>query len=278
MDPYLEARWLWPDVHGRLVPSIADALAPQVAPAYYVAIEERTYLVPAMPESPPRRPDIALVSTDSPSSASGSVATLVGVAPRTVTLPLYERIRETYLEVREVGTHAVVTVIELLSPTNKVGGGRAEYQEKRAQVLETATSLVEIDLLRDGDPMEMSPRPEELYRILVAPSWERPRARLWALGLRSLLPDVPVPLREREKEAGIPLGKLLPELYDRARYDLRLDYRQPVPDPALPPEDAAWVEALLQEKGRRPATEVRQEESETDDPRPATDETQGQKA
>jgi hypothetical protein len=273
MDPYLEARWLWPDVHNSLVGVIRDSLVPQVAPAYYVAIEERTYIAPVEP-APPRRPDIALVATRS-REAAGGVATLAGVVPTTVTLPLYETIRETYLEVREVGTHAVVTVIELLSPTNKVGSGRGEYAEKRAQVLQTATSLVEIDLVREGEPMEMDPRPEDLYRILVSPSWERRLARLWAFRLWSLLPDVPVPLREREKEAVIPLGKLLAELYDRARYDLRLDYRLSPPDPALPPADADWVEALLQEKGLRPSAVDAKEPGAAKDPPSAKDETQG---
>jgi hypothetical protein len=139
----------------------------------------------------------------------------------------------------------VVTAIELLSPTNKSGSGRGEYVRKRTELLETATSLVEIDLLREGEPMPLRPVPTALYRIVVAPSWERWRARLWAFGLRSLLPDVPVPLREREKEAVVPLGKLLAELYDRARYDLRLDYRQPPPEPPLSPEDTNWVAAVL---------------------------------
>jgi hypothetical protein len=248
MDPYLEARWLWPDVHGRLIPAIADALAPQVAPADYVAIEERTYVVPA--------------------------------EPLTVVLPRSERVRETYLEVRAVGTHAVVTVIEVLSPTNKSGGGRSDYTARRAEVLDTATSLVEIDLLREGEPMEMSPRPATLYRILVAPIWTRPEARLWAFRLHSLLPEIPVPLREREKEASIPLGKLLAELYDRARYDLRLGYGQPPPEPPLSPEDAEWAARVLRGDSTIAGTPDDRSAAVTpgDEAQPESDGTQGEEA
>ena len=44
MDPYLEQSALWPDVHNGLIAEIRNALAPQLRPRYYVAIEERTYL------------------------------------------------------------------------------------------------------------------------------------------------------------------------------------------------------------------------------------------
>jgi hypothetical protein len=93
--------------------------------------------------------------------------------------------------------------------------------------------------------MEMTPRPTEAYRILVARHWNYPHAHLWAFNVRDVLPSVPTPLRQDEQEAVIPLGKLLAERYDRARYDLRLDYQQPPPEPPLSKEDAAWVAALL---------------------------------
>jgi Protein of unknown function (DUF4058) len=119
------------------------------------------------------------------------------------------------------------------------------------------TSLVEIDLLRAGEPMEMEPLPESDYRVLVGCGWERPKARLYAFGLRQALPVVPLPLSEGENEAQLPLGQLLAEVYDEARYDLRLDYRPAPPDPPLSPEDAAWVEDLLREKQLRGSFEDR---------------------
>ena len=35
MDPWLEGPTIWADVHGRLITSIADALAPQLASALF---------------------------------------------------------------------------------------------------------------------------------------------------------------------------------------------------------------------------------------------------
>lgn len=45
MDPYLEHPALWPDVRNSLIAAIRDALAPLVAPRYYVGLERRTYLL-----------------------------------------------------------------------------------------------------------------------------------------------------------------------------------------------------------------------------------------
>lgn len=250
MDPYLEHRYLWPDVHHGLITAIRRSLAPQVAPAYYVAVEERTYIVASDRQQFVGQPDVAIIAPLSQKDASaGGVATAVATPPLTVSLPLYERVREAYLEIREARTHAVITAIEVLSPTNKISHeGRQEYETKRRQVLATVTSLVEIDLLRAGEPMAMEPQPETDYRVLVGRGWERPMARLYAFGLRQALPVVAVPLSEEEQEAQLPLEQLFAELYDEARYDLRLDYRPAPPEPPLSPEDAAWVGELLREK------------------------------
>jgi hypothetical protein len=258
MNPYLERRDIWPDVHAALIVAIRDALAPQVEPRYYVAVEQRTYILPVEDGEQIIRLDVAVIAT-TPVRADPSVcpivvatetamATETTVEITTVTLPLYERVRESYLEIRDAETHEVVTVIEVLSPSNKVPGqGRLEYEAKRRQVLMTLTSLVEIDLLRAGEPMPMKPVPKSYYRILVRRGWEGNKGIVYAFGLRHPIPEIPVPLRQGEKEAKLNLNPLLSDIYDRARYHLRLNYRQP-PDPPLPPDDLAWVQKILKEK------------------------------
>ena len=253
MDPYLERRNVWPDVHSALIVATRDTLAPQVAPAYYVAIEERTYIVVLDSAECIGRPDVAIITAPREAQPGSEVETATAVASvaQTVVLPQFEEVHERYLEIREVQTHAVVTAIEILSPSNKAPGeGRDAYEAKRRQVLSTLTNLVEIDLLRGGKPMEMQPPPQSDYRILVRAGWERPQARLYTCSVRQALPEVPVPLRRGEQEARLPLGTLLADIYARAYYDLRLDYRQP-PEPPLSPLDAAWADALLRTKGLR---------------------------
>ena len=253
MDPYLERRNVWPDVHSALIVATRDALAPQVAPAYYVAIEARTYIVALDSAEFIGRPDVAIITAPMAAQPAGEAGTATAVASgaQAVVLPQFEEVHERYLEIRAVQTHAVVTALEILSPSNKAPGeGRTAYEEKRRQVLATLTNLVEIDLLRGGKPMEMQPLPQSDYRMLVRAGWERPQARLYVCNVRQPLPEISVPLRRGEQEARLLLGLLLADIYARAHYDLRLDYRQP-PEPPLSPPDAAWADALLHTRGLR---------------------------
>jgi len=67
--------------------------------------------------------------------------------------------------------------------------------------------------------------------------------------MRQAIPAVSVPLQRGEQEVQLAVGELLAQVYDRARYDLRVDYRTAPPEPPLSAEDAAWVDELLRENG-----------------------------
>src|SRR5690606_4556754 len=153
-------------------------------------------------------------------------------------VPAFAEWRETWLEVRHGGE--VITVLELLSPTNKLSGaGRAAYEQKRAQVLASPTHLVEIDLLRGGQPMAFRGTDRRAdYRILVSRGDQRPRAEVRLFSLREPMPRFPLPLRRGDREPEVDLGAILHRLYDLAGYDLRVDYSAP-PVPPLDANDAA---------------------------------------
>lgn len=259
MDPYLEHPALWPDVHNSLILALRDDLAPALRPRYYVAVEERTYVVEADELLLVGRSDAALVRPAPRDDARRSMANAplrrgATIAPVPVILPLPDRIRETYLEVRSVERGEVVTAIELLSPSNKrPGEGRRLYEEKRLRILGTQTHLVEFDLLRAGEPMAMSPREiAASYRIVVSRAETRPRAELYAFGVREPIPAFPLPLQPGVAEPLVDLGRLLATVYDRAGYDLRIDYRAD-PVPPLEADDADWARALLSSRSMNPA-------------------------
>ncbi len=170
----------------------------------------------------------------------------------TVTIPMPETVRETYLEVRDVATKEVVTVIEVLSPKNKrAGDGRQTYNKKRLRVLGSLSNLVEIDLLRNGKPMAIVQNDiQSSYRILVSRSDFRPSADLYAFNLQNPIPSFLLPLRERDSEPIFDLQAILHDLYDRASYDLVIDYTQD-PVPALSNADKDWLHTFLQENGLR---------------------------
>jgi hypothetical protein len=68
-----------------------------------------------------------------------------------VTIPLMkgdvDEIQDTWIEIRNLPELDLVTVIEILSPTNKTGLGRVEYIDKRDQYIDMHVNLVELDLL-----------------------------------------------------------------------------------------------------------------------------------
>jgi hypothetical protein len=249
VDPYLENPELWPDVHNRLIAALGDDLSPLLRPNYYVALEERTYL-----EEPGElvlvgRPDLTVVDRNRQGAARGSKHSLTPTLVE-VELPIGAQVRETFLEVRTATEGDVVTVVELLSPGNKRSGmGRRVYLDKRELVLSTHTSLVELDLLRAGEPMPtIGPRVGSDYSILVSRGYRRPKADLIPFGVRDPIPQFPLPLRRGENELTVALGRVLHGLYDRASYDLRIDYSKD-PVPPLASDDADWARALVRERG-----------------------------
>lgn len=251
MDPYLEQRALWPNVHNSLITALRDDLAPRLRPHYFVAVEERTYIDGSGGLTFAGRPDVTVPQVREAATRyqTGLWDRQPGVA--VVELPMPETVHEVYLEIRGQDDR-VVTVVEVLSPANKMPGeGRDLYERKRMRVLSSLTNLVEIDLLRIGQPMAVRgnghPAP---YRILVSRAASRPWGELYYFGVRNPIPDFALPLQPGDAEPVVALNRLLHELYDRAGYDLRIDYRQE-PEPSLEHEDALWSDALLRQAALR---------------------------
>ena len=80
MDPYLERRNVWPDVYSAFIVATRDALAPQVAPAYYVAIEERMYIVALDSAEFVGRSDVAIITAPTAGQPASEAATATAVA------------------------------------------------------------------------------------------------------------------------------------------------------------------------------------------------------
>jgi hypothetical protein len=245
MDPYLEHPSLWPDVHNRLIAALADDLSERVAPRYYIGLERRTYLLKADDLVFIGRPDIAVASTPgAPGVTPHLVATSVTVLD--VDVPMQDEVSENFLEIHEVKTGKLVTILELLSPVNKLHRqGREEYARKRGYIFRSWTNLVEIDLLRAGEPMPVvGVQMQSDYRILVSRGLQRPHASLIVFSLRQPIPAFTLPLLPGDDEPEVAINRILHALYRRARFDLRLDYTQP-PIPPLPAADAAWAQVLI---------------------------------
>lgn len=251
MNPYLEHPEVWPEVHHRLITAIADVLNPLVLPKYRVAIEKRVYELDGEKSVLVGIPDVIVAKqrTQTNPACSNVAVAAPPATPVTVTVPMPEEVREGYLEVRELATGEVVTAIEVLSPTNKrPGKGRQVYEEKRRKVLGSRTHLVEIDLLRGGEPLPVFGNEiEASYRILVSRGNCRPVADLYLFNLPDVIPSFPLPLRSGDVEPAIDLQTVFNGVYERAGYDYMIDYNS---EPVLPlsESDAAWADTLLREK------------------------------
>ena len=250
MDPYLEAPGLWPDVHESLMNIFREQLTTFLAPKYIAELNTQI-VIDRILDDPldPRMvlPDVTVTRPDRPNS---SPVAAVPVAPAPVRvnipMPIPTRLVNVYIRLRE--NEKVVAVIELLSPVNKrPGDGRRDYLEKRASFLEAGLHVIEIDLLRSGPrtPLEGEVPPSD-YLAVVSNAYERPACDVWPITIRQALPTIQIPLLRPDPSVPLNMGQALRTAYERARYDLRIDYSQSPPPPPLSAIDAAWLDEFLQ--------------------------------
>lgn len=245
MNPYLEQEDVWHDFHERFIPHVAETLLPQVRPNYIVKLDEHAY-IHELPSNERRllgRADVAVARSGSPLPISPGA--VVAEAPAYAVVPLAADVeRHTFVEIRDRKSRDLVTVIELLSPSNKrPGGDREQYLAKRDAFLSSGIHFIELDLLRGGPRLPVEPLPACDYYALVSRSEERPRVGVWPVQLREVLPVIPVPLRAPDSDARIDLQQLLHDVYEKAGY---ADYvYESEPQPPLRIEDAAWAAGLI---------------------------------
>ncbi|MEX2139554.1 MAG: DUF4058 family protein [Pirellulales bacterium] len=266
-DPYLEAPSIWPDLHDRLAELISAELNRTLPAPYYARLDMRQEV--GIVDDQPRAvvPDVSIVRAGTRAASKGAIAVLEG--PRTepskgidVTVELAP-IRHPFVEIRDASRgHKLVTLIEIVSPSNKrPGADRRAYQQKQREVLDSDASLVEIDLLRNGErPLpnmnleefvaKLDPQPD--YVVSVNRAWRRVGVlsdyELFPIGIRETLPCIPIPLTKDLPEPTLDLQWVFNQAYDRGPYRRgAVDYDQP-PVPPLAEAEQAWVRQLLAER------------------------------
>ncbi len=257
MDPYLELHW--GDIHSRLVAYSSDALNAVLPDDLVSRVEERVAIAPE--EEDLTRfviPDV-LVSESAPivaSSPTANAANVGVVADPIVLLAQMEPRTERYITIIDAKTERLVTVIEFLSPTNKRRGeSMRDYRSKRAELLEADVSVVEIDLVREGDWLALlrsyvlHSRHYTTYRATIRRAEKPGRVELYRMPLRQKLALTPVPLRHGEQDVTLDLQEMINQSYLKGRYD-RTDYRRPC-DPPLEGQDAEWANEVLRQAGRQ---------------------------
>src|SRR5438105_6320764 len=222
MNPYLEHEDAWNNFREQFPDRVVEVLEPQVGPNYFLKVDEHIY-IHELPEDQRRflgRADAALSHMPDKGRERGpGTATVTIKAPRRVLLPAVDKVGMSYVEIRDRRSRRLVTVIELLSPSNKrPGPDREQYEYKRAEILASSTHLVEIDLLRGGERMPFDEPVVCDYCVVVSRSEMRRQAELWTIGLRDRLPPIPIPLLGNEVGPILDLQAILHHLYDTRGY------------------------------------------------------------
>lgn len=257
MDPYLEQSW--GGVHNTLI-AYAQAMLNERLPRDLRARTQERIVVEMPDEDHTYYPDIRVVEDGRSRGSATTMATTDVALADPLVVYFHEPETQTFLEIREPGPQRrLITVLEIVSPSNKIGKGREQYLQKQQDLSEAGVSLVEIDLLRGGPhvlqlPLSQYPASHRTaYKVCVCRGGKA-SAEIYRVPLREPLPAIRVPLRPDDADVRLDLQTLIAQVYHHGRYD-DIDYTQPTVPP-LEPDDDAWADELLRAAGKRSAKAV----------------------
>ncbi len=257
MDPWLEAPGLFPDLHNTLIGYIREVIAAGLPRPYYTAIATRVYV-----EQSDRQiePDVdVLIRKKRPRLEPADAGGLLIAKPR----PLVFRtpsdpIREWAIEIRHPDSgDRFVTSVEVLSLSNKRRGteGRKQYLKKRRELREGKVNILEIDLLRAGEPTTLAPmeRAERRagpfdYHICARRYYRSLSTEVYPIPMAERLPLIAVPLLKGDPDITVDFQAVFERSYAVALFDRRVVYSKACAPP-LTPDQQAWAEGILKSKG-----------------------------
>lgn len=265
MDPYLERRDLFPDLHGSLIFCLKEHMQPLLPEPYYASSSRRTWV-----EVSERfvEPDVHVViprDTLIPRQESDTAAAVAERAEPVLVRVEHDEWREVYLDIfigprRE---RRLVTSIEVLSPSNKLPGnkGRELYLQKQQEVLGSRTHLIEIDLLRYGTHTTAVPIDWLRHQVgtfdyhVCCHHFDVPKDfHVYPIRLEQSLPLINVPLLPGDGSVEVDLQAVFNRAYDAGPYRREIDYEHESPDPPLDDQRTKWarerVSAWTASRGR----------------------------
>ncbi|HUG93672.1 MAG TPA: DUF4058 family protein [Planctomycetaceae bacterium] len=260
MDPYLEHPELWGDFHDSLITYIRESLQPALPEPYFAQTGKRLWVEttrrPIEPDVQVRR---AEGSAYEPTFGTGGAATALAAEPVVITVP-HDEHREPFIEIRSADGNTLVTVVEVLSPTNKTPGehGRGLYLEKQQEILDGKVHLVEIDLLRGGEHTTAVPLDWALektgpfdYHVCIHRFDTYSDYIVHPVRLQSPLPTIDVPLLPGDGSVRLDLQDVFNRTYDTGPYRRCVHYGESEIVPALSDAHARWAADLVL-RARRP--------------------------
>ena len=250
MNPWLEEHW--PGVHSLLISLLAMQVSP-LLPDDLAARPEECVTISSDDEERARsyRADIAVTESWQEGIAPSWTPSQDSALEARAAVPVvvqFPSMTERWIEIRDA-TGRLVTVIEIISPTNRSGPGLTDYLAKRRTMIASSINFVEIDLLLGGQPlvpegiMPLPRLPETHYAISIKRIGDPARREIYRPLLREPLPVIRIPLRPGEKDIFIDLQPLINQVHEAGRYHM-LDYSR-FPNVPLTPDDHAWLQECL---------------------------------
>jgi hypothetical protein len=220
MDPYLEDEKLWPVFQHQLVNCLYQILLPGLVDRYRARVGQRHYVT-----------EQALFTSI-----------------------VREEHHEEYIEIRQRSDGRMVTLVDVVSPANKTTApGRQAYLDKRREGRMANSSLVEIDLVLQGQPMLEYSRdglPEWDYAVTVTRSTQPERFEIYTATLQKRLPRFRLPLASDDRDTVLDLHAAFARCYDQGDFANKIDYQRDPPT-SLTDEDREWLNDLLKQQTLR---------------------------
>ena len=213
MDPFLEDEKLWPAFHHHFVAGLYQILLPNLIDRYRARVGQRQY------------------ATEMPLFTS----------------IIREEHGEEFIEVRQRNDNKLVTLVDVVSPANKLTPqGRTAYLDRRREARSHHASIVEIDLVLQGQPLLEYSReglPDWDYAVTVTRAIQPERHEIYTATIQKRLPRFKLPLALDDRDTVVDLQAAFARCYDQGGFGAQIDYQK---TPALiEKDDAAWVNDLL---------------------------------
>ncbi|HEX5272089.1 MAG TPA: DUF4058 family protein [Gemmataceae bacterium] len=220
MDPYLEDERLWPAFHHALVAGLYQALLPSLVDRYRARVGQRHYVT-----------EQALFTS-----------------------VIRDEHHEEFVEVRQRCDGRLVTLLDVVSPSNKtLPAARQAYLDKRQEAKSVGASVVEIDLVLQGQPTLDYSRdglPDWDYAVTVTRSTQPERYEIYTATLQKKLPRFRLPLAPDDRDAVLDLQTVFAKCYDQGSFCGKIDYgRDPVT--TLADDDRKWLGDWLRQQKLR---------------------------
>ena len=221
MDPYLEDEKRWPAFQPVVVQALYQMLLPGLMDRYRARVGERIYC------------------------SEQALFTSI----------IREEHKEAFIEVRQRSDGRLITLVEVVSPANKITAeGRKLYLERRDEVKKMNANVVEIDLVLQGQTLidyAKDAAPTWDYAVVVT-RWTHPdRYEIYSATLPKRLPRFRVPLASDDRDTVLDLQSAVARAYDQGDFGKHIDYTR---DPAtrLSDDNRKWLgERLKEEKLRK---------------------------